>query len=48
MTKQEVINEIKENIKDLQDAEDRPGSEYVEGAVEACEYIINLVKRIEG
>jgi L-lactate utilization protein LutB len=46
MTKEEVIKEIKENIKDLKAAEDRIGSEYTEGAVEACEYILNLVKRI--
>ncbi len=47
MTKEEVIKEIKENIQDLKAEEDRLGAEYTEGAVEACEFILNLVKQID-
>lgn len=47
MTKEEVIKEILENIEDLKAAEERLGSEYTEGAVEACEFILGLVEQIE-
>ncbi|HLV08814.1 MAG TPA: hypothetical protein VKY40_01280 [Halanaerobiales bacterium] len=47
MTKEEVIKEIEENIEELKEAEERIGSEYMEGAVEACEFILNLIKRID-
>jgi len=46
MTKEEVNKEIKENKEDLKAEEDRLGSEYTEGAVEACEFILNLVKQL--